>query len=115
MDYQVYLVRQGGRSSRGGCRLLRILEHGISVVALAVNNVAAAEYRFEHIAKVTASQDDATELSLEVLDTTKQGHGYHTLRFCCDSRSALLTVLLNRIDEVNGIGELSSLNLVEDD
>lgn len=107
MDYQVYLVRQGARSSRGGSRLLRILEHGISVIALVATNVAAAEYSFEHIAKVTASHDDATELTLEVLDTTKQSHGYHTVRFCCDSRSALLTVLLNRIDEVNGIGEPS--------
>jgi len=83
------------------------------------------EYNFEHIAKVTASQDDPTELCLEVLDMTggssrQQGGGhlrssssssssYDTLRFFCDSRSHLLTVLLNRIDDFNGIGELSQL------
>jgi hypothetical protein len=82
------------------------------------------EYSFEHIAKVTASQDDPTELCLEVLDMTggssrQQGGGllrsssssssYDTLRFFCDSRSHLLTVLLNRIDDFNGIGEFSQL------
>lgn len=64
-----------------------------------------AEYSFEHIAKVTASNDDPTELSMEILDTTKQSLGYDTVRIHCDSRSALLTVLFNRIDEVNGIGK----------
>ncbi|CAM6026456.1 unnamed protein product [Sphagnum balticum] len=143
MDYQVFLVRQqtGRSSTRGGgggggstrllLLLLRVLEHGISVsplsssAAAATNNLVAEDYiSFEHIAKVTASQDDPTELSLEVLDCTpatasskKQqavAHGhhhhgsssssYHTLRFFCDSRSLLLTVLFNRIDDVNGIG-----------
>lgn len=104
MDFQVYLVRQGPKL-RGASRLLRILEHGISLVALAASNPVAAEYSFEHIAKVTASNDDPTELSMEILDTTKQSHGYDTLRLACDSRSALLTVLLNRIDEVKGIGK----------
>lgn len=108
MDFQVYLVRQGPKL-RGASRLLRILEHGISLVALAASNPVAAEYSFEHIAKVTASNDDPTELSMEILDTTKQSHGYDTLRLACDSRSALLTVLLNRIDEVNGIGTDFSL------
>ncbi len=141
MDYQVFLVRQqtGRSSTRGGgggstrllLLLLRVLEHGISVsplsssAAAATNNLVAEDHiSFEHIAKVTASQDDPTELSLEVLDCTpaaskKQqavAHGhhhhgsssssYHTLRFFCDSRSHLLTVLFNRIDDVNGIGKL---------
>ncbi len=143
MDYQVFLVRQqtGRSSTRGGgggstrLLLLRVLEHGISVsplsssaaAAAAANNLVAEDYiSFEHIAKVTASQDDPTELSLEVVDCTpaaasskKQqavAHGhhhhgsssssYHTLRFFCDSRSHLLTVLFNRIDDVNGIGKL---------
>ncbi len=142
MDYQVFLVRQqtGRSSTRGGggstrllLLLLRVLEHGISVsplsssAAAATNNLVAEDYiSFEHIAKVTASQDDPTELFLEVLDCTpaaasskKQqavAHGhhhhgsssssYHTLRFFCDSRSHLLTVLFNRIDDVNGIGKL---------
>lgn len=97
-------MRQGPKA-RAGNRLLRILEHGISVVPLLATNPVAAEYSFEHIARVTASNDDPTELSMEILDTTKQSHGYDTLRFYCDSRSALLTVLFNRIDEVNGIGE----------
>lgn len=97
-------MRQGSKS-RSGNRLLRILEHGISVVPLLASHPVAAEYSFEHIARVTASNDDPTELSMEILETTKQSHGYDTLRFYCDSRSALLTVLLNRIDEVNGIGK----------
>jgi len=104
MDFQVFLVRQGTKA-RAGNRLLRILDHGISVVPLLATNPVAAEYSFEHIARVTASLDDPTELSMEILDTTKQSHGYNTLRFYCDSRSALLTVLLNQIDEVNGIGK----------
>ncbi|CAM6077021.1 unnamed protein product [Sphagnum tenellum] len=139
MDYQVFLVRQqtGRSSTRGGgggstrllLLLLRVLEHGITVsplsssAAAVTNNLVAEDYiSFEHIAKVTASQDDPTELSLEVVDCTpaaskKQqavAHGhhhhgsssssYHTLRFFCDSRSHLLTVLFNRIDDVNGIG-----------
>ncbi|KAH9562610.1 hypothetical protein CY35_05G081400 [Sphagnum magellanicum] len=140
MDYQVFLVRQqtGRSSTRGGggstrllLLLLRVLEHGISVsplsssAAAATNNLVAEDYiSFEHIAKVTASQDDPTELSLEVLDCTpaaasskkqqavahghhhhgSSGSSYHTLRFFCDSRSQLLTVLFNRIDDVNGIG-----------
>jgi DnaJ family protein C protein 13 len=130
MDYQVFLVRQGGgggrSSSRAGMRLLllRVLEHGISVLPLSTNTNSSSavqlqeEYSFEHIAKVTASQDDPTELCLEVLDITggssrQQGGGhlrssssssYDTLRFFCDSRSHLLTVLLNRIDDFNGIG-----------
>jgi DnaJ family protein C protein 13 len=131
MDYQVFLVRQGGgggrSSSRAGMRLLllRVLEHGISVLPLSTNTNSSSavqlqeEYSFEHIAKVTASQDDPTELCLEVLDMTggssrQQGGGhlrssYDTLRFFCDSRSHLLTVLLNRIDDFNGIGEFSQL------
>ncbi|KAH9554372.1 hypothetical protein CY35_08G060500 [Sphagnum magellanicum] len=130
MDYQVFLVRQGGgggrSSSRAGMRLLllRVLEHGISVLPLSTNTNSSSavqlqeEYSFEHIAKVTASQDDPTELCLEVLDMTggssrQQGGGhlrssssssYDILRFFCDSRSHLLTVLLNRIDDFNGIG-----------
>ena len=97
-------MRQGSKS-RAGNRLLRILDHGISVVPLLASNPVAAEYSFEHIARVTASNDDPTELSMEILDTMKLSHGYDTVRFYCDSRSALLTVLLNRIDEVNGIGK----------
>lgn len=93
-----------GPKGRGGNRLLRVLDHGITLVPLHASNPMVAEYSFEHIAKVTASNDDPTELSMEILDTTKQSLGYDTVRIHCDSRSALLTVLFNRIDEVNGIG-----------
>ncbi|XP_024368115.1 uncharacterized protein [Physcomitrium patens] len=103
MDFHVFLVRLGPKG-RGGNRLLRIHDHGISLVPLLASNPVAAEYSFEHIAKVTASSDDPTELSMEILDTAKQSYGYESVRLHSDSRSALLTVLFNRIDEVNGIG-----------
>lgn len=100
----MFLVRLGPKG-RGGNRLLRIHDHGISLVPLLASNPVAAEYSFEHIAKVTASSDDPTELSMEILDTAKQSYGYESVRLHSDSRSALLTVLFNRIDEVNGIGK----------
>jgi hypothetical protein len=66
--------------------------------------VAPAEYRFEHMSKITAADDDPTELKIEILDTSKSGFGYETVRFCCEARASLLTALLNRVDDMNGIG-----------
>ncbi|KAG0579697.1 hypothetical protein KC19_4G117600 [Ceratodon purpureus] len=107
MDYQVFLVRPPGstRASRGGgLRLFRILDHGISILPLGTPNSAPTEYRFEHISKILAADDDPTELRLEILNTSKSGFGNETVRFCCEARTSLLTALLNRVDDVNSIG-----------
>lgn len=114
MDYQIFLVRPPGQSATtrvsrgGGLRLFRILDHGISVLPLGTPNAAPTmEYRFEHISKVLAADDDPTELRIEVLDTSKSGFGCETVRFCCEARTSLLTALLNRVDDMNGIGMCS--------
>lgn len=113
MDYQMFLVRPpGGASSkaRGVLRLFRILDHGISVLPVGTPNATPTEYRFEHIAKVWAADDDPTELRIEILDTSKSGFGYETVRFCCEARASLLTALLNRMDDMNGIGKFPLSN-----
>ena len=109
MDYRMFLVRPPGqpgsnRASRGGLRLFRILDHGISVLPLGTPNAAPTEYRFEHISKILAADDDPTELRIEILDMSKSGFGFETVRFCCEARTSLLTALLNRVDDMNGIG-----------
>lgn len=106
MDYQVFLVRPPAvaRTPKGGLRYFRILEHGVSILPLATPNAAPTEYKFEHIAKALAVEEDPTELRLEIMDTTKPGFGVDTVRFCCEARTSLLTALLNRLDDMNGIG-----------
>lgn len=110
MDYQVFLVRPPAVARQakgaGGLRMFRILEHGIAISVVGTPNAAATEYKFEHIAKASAVEDDAQELRIEVTDTTKSGFGVETLRFCCEARTSLLTALLNRLDDMNGIGTL---------
>lgn len=113
MDYKIFLVRPPGQQSsaisgrlhRGSIRVFRILDHGISVLPLSAPNGPPTEYRFEHITKVSAADDDPTELALEILDTSKSGFGFETVRYCCDSRTSLLTALLNRLDDMNGFGK----------
>ena len=106
MDYQIFLVRPAasGRTPWGGLRILRILDHGISVSSLATPNAAPTEYKFEHISKVSAADDDQNELKLEIADTSKTGFGIETVRLFCEARTSLLTALLNRVDDLNGIG-----------
>lgn len=120
MDYQVFLVRSQGqsgsiRAGRGALRLFRIQDHGISVLPLSTPNAAPLEYRFEHISKVLPSDDDDTELKIEILDTSKSGFGYETVRYWCEARASLLTALLNRIEDMNGIGmcQLPTIRLVQ--
>lgn len=105
----MFLVRSQGqsgsiRAGRGALRLFRIQDHGISVLPLSTPNAAPLEYRFEHISKVLPSDDDDTELKIEILDTSKSGFGYETVRYWCEARASLLTALLNRIEDMNGIG-----------
>lgn len=106
----MFLVRPPGQSASnrasrgGGLRLFRILDHGISVLPLGTPNAAPAEYRFEHVSKVLAADDDSTELRIEIMDTSKSGFGCETVRFCCEARTSLLTALMNRLDDMNGIG-----------
>lgn len=115
MDYKIFLVRPPGQQSsaisgrlhRGSIRVFRILDHGISVLPLSAPNGVPTEYRFEHITKVSAADDDPTELALEILDTSKSGFGFEIVRYCCDSRTSLLTALLNRLDDMNGFGKSS--------
>lgn len=106
MDYQIFLVRLfvGGRTPWGGLRILRILDHGISTLPLATPNAAATEYKFEHISKVLAADDEQNELRLEIVDTSKPGFGTETVRLSCEARASLLTALLNRVDDLNSIG-----------
>lgn len=106
MDYQIFLVRPPAiaRAPRGGLRLLRVLDHGISVLPVSTPNVAPTEYSFEHISKVMPADDDPTEVKLEISDTSKSGFGVETIRFCCEARTSLITALLNRMDDINGIG-----------
>lgn len=101
----MFLVRPPGASkARGALRQFRILDHGISVVPLGTPTATPTEYRLEHIAKVWAADDDPTELRMEILDTSKSGFGCEIVRFCCEARTSLLTALLNRLDDMNGIG-----------
>nr|PNR53407.1 hypothetical protein PHYPA_007082 [Physcomitrium patens] len=65
MDFQVFLVRLGPKGCRGN-RLLQIHDHGISLVLLLANNPMATEYSFKPIAKVTASSNSPTRLSVEI-------------------------------------------------
>lgn len=113
MDYQIFLVRPPAiaRAPRGGLRLLRVLDHGISVLPVSTPNVAPTEYSFEHISKVMPADDDPTEVKLEISDTSKSGFGVETIRFCCEARTSLITALLNRMDDINGIGIFSLLHL----
>ncbi|KAG0590844.1 hypothetical protein KC19_1G130600 [Ceratodon purpureus] len=106
MDYQIFLVRQAasGRTPWGGLRILRILDHGVSVSSLATPNAAPTEYKFEHVSKVLAGDDDQNELRLEVVDSSKSGFGTETVRLSCEARTSLVTALFNRLDDLNGIG-----------
>lgn len=74
------------------------------MLPLGTPTVTPTEYRLEHIAKVWAVDDDPTELRMEILDTSKSGFGCEIVRFCCEARTSLLTALLNRLDDMNGIG-----------
>jgi hypothetical protein len=106
MDYEIFLARPSasGRTPWGGLRILRILDHALSVSSLATPNAAPTEYKFEHISKVVAADDDQNELRLEVVESSKAGFGTETVRFYCEARASLVTALLNRVDDLNGIG-----------
>ncbi|BBN14040.1 DnaJ homolog subfamily C member 13 [Marchantia polymorpha subsp. ruderalis] len=104
MDHQVFLVRPVGLTSvrggpaRGVTRLVRIEENAITLTNLTPHPGQPLEYHFENLSNVCPSSEDNYEVSMDVIDSGL------TLRFSCEARSALLTALLNRLDEVNGIG-----------
>lgn len=110
MDYQVFLVRPpgsttiSGRHTKGASRILRVSDTGITVSPLSSFNAPAAEYAFERMGRVFPSHEDSTELTVEMFDGAR---GHESIRFCCDSRTALLTALLNKMDDMNGIGKIS--------
>lgn len=105
MDHQVFLVRPVGLTSvrggpaRGVTRLVRIEENAITLTNLTPHPGQPLEYHFENLSNVCPSSEDNYEVSMDVIDSGL------TLRFSCEARSALLTALLNRLDEVNGIGK----------
>jgi len=103
----VFLVRPPAvaRGQRGGLRIFRILDHAISISPLGTPNATPTEYKFEHITKALAVEEDPTEVRIEVMDSTKTGFGVETIRLCCEARTSLLTALLNCLDDMNGIGK----------
>lgn len=109
----MFLVRSpgttsGGRPVKGVTRILRVSDYGISLSPLLPSHSGTSvEYSFERLSNVLPSPDDDFELKIDVLNGS--GRGCDTLRFSCDSRSALLTALLNKLDDVNGIGTDFSL------
>ncbi|MCO5565126.1 hypothetical protein L7F22_018797 [Adiantum nelumboides] len=105
MDYRVFLVRPagtGGRAVKGTTRILRVLDNRIllSPVLPSINGTAT-EYSYERISNVLPSLEDELELKFDVLNNSGRGE---TLKFSCDSRSALLTALLNKLDDVDSSG-----------
>eukprot|EP00250_Pteridium_aquilinum_P018104 c23944_g1_i1 orf=785-7753(-) len=105
MDYRVFLVRPPGtgvRPVKGVTRILRVLEHGISISpVLPSTNGTATEYSYERISNVLPSPEDDLELKFDVFNSNGRAD---TLKFSCDSRSALLTALLNKLDDVDSSG-----------
>lgn len=105
MDYQVFLVRppgNGGRPVKRVTRILRVLEHGISLSPILQSHTGTtAEYSFERISNVLPSLEDDLELKFDVGNSNGRAD---TLRFSCDSRSALLTAILNKLDDVDSSG-----------
>ena len=106
MDYQVFLVRPsglggGGRLSKGVTRILRILEDGISISSIANPSSSYIEYQFEWMSNVLPSLDDDLEFKFDVVHINGRTE---TLKFLCDSRSALLTAILNKLDDVDSSG-----------
>lgn len=106
MDRKVFLVRPAGTSGRpqkGISRILRVLDNGISISGILPSfNQSPDVYSYERIFRVSPSSGDPNELLIDVLGTFNKGE--ETLKLCCDSRTALLTALLNKLDTVNGIG-----------
>ena len=108
MDYQVFLVRPSGlgggsRLSKGVTRILRILEDGISISPIANPSSSHIEYQFEWMSNVLPSLDDDLEFKFDVVHINGRTE---TLKFLCDSRSALLTAILNKLDDVDSSGML---------
>lgn len=106
MDRKVFLVRPAGtsgRPQRGISRILRVLDHGISISGVLPSfNQSPDVYSYESIFRVWPSPGDPNELGIDVLGGFNKGE--ETLKLCCDSRTALVTALLNKLDTVNGIG-----------
>ncbi|EFJ24515.1 hypothetical protein SELMODRAFT_414652 [Selaginella moellendorffii] len=117
MDYQLFCIRiSGGVFGHAVSRaekVLRVFESCLSISSLTTthNGATAAsssvEFMFESISNVLPSTKDDKELTLNVPDGS--GRGYETLHIYCDSRSELMTTLLNRMDDLNGIGTDFSL------
>eukprot|EP01018_Ginkgo_biloba_P000782 Gb_17023 [translate_table: standard] len=105
MDHQVFLVRPSGtsgRPQRGISRILRVSENGISLSGtLPSLNQSPVVYSFERIFRVSPSPVDSNELIIDIIGSFTKGD--ETLNLYCDSRTALLTALLNKLDDVNGI------------
>lgn len=106
MDHEVFLVRAGGISGRpqkGVSRILKVLDNGISISGVLPSvKQSPAVYNYERIVRVSPSPADLNELRIDVSGRFNEAD--ETLRFCCDSRTDLLTALLNKLDDVNGIG-----------
>lgn len=106
MDRKVFLVRPAGTSGRpqkGISRILRVLDNGISISGVLPSfNQSPDVYSYERIFRVCPSLGDPNELAIDILGGFNKGE--ETLKLCCDSRTALLTALLNQLDTVNGIG-----------
>lgn len=92
----------GGRPVKGVTRILRVLEHGISISPILPSiNGTATEFSYERISNVLPSLEDDLELKFDVLNSSGRAD---TLKYSCDSRSALLTALLNKLDDVDSSG-----------
>ncbi|XP_057836865.1 uncharacterized protein LOC131047061 isoform X1 [Cryptomeria japonica] len=106
MDHEVFLVRPAGTSGRpqkGVSRILNVLDEGISISGVLPSlKQSPAVYSFERISRVLPSTADQNELRIDVIGSFNKAD--ENLRLCCDSRTALLTTLLNKLDDVNGIG-----------
>jgi DnaJ family protein C protein 13 len=111
MDYQLFFVRPPGRPTKNSTKLLRILEYGISLSTLSQGATPVGlEIAYEKITNIVVSREDKYEFAFDVDDVG--GRGRQTFQFACDARSALLTALFNKLDDLNGIGEpLSGVGL----
>ena len=110
MDYQVFLVRPSGlgtgRVVKGVTRFLRVLDNGISISsALPSCNGTSVEYSFECMSNVLPSLDDDLEFKFDVVNDNNGKS--ESLKFSCYSRSALLTSILNKKDDIDSAGMLA--------